>query len=156
MAREIERKFLVCGEGWRAGKSQVYRQGYLSTDNERTVRVRTAGERAFLTVKGVTRGATRAEFDYQIPADDAREMLDTLCLRPLIEKKRYLVEYDGLTWEVDEFLGDNHGLILAEIELDSEDQVFKCPDWVGSEVTGDSRYYNASLVAHPYSEWRDD
>ena len=155
MGKEIERKFLVTGDGWRAGQGSDYRQGYLSTDKERTVRVRIAGDTARLTVKGITEGATRAEYEYRIPVADAEIMLDTLCLRPLIEKRRYRIEHQGMTWEVDEFHGDNAGLVVAEIELQDEQQTFTKPPWVGAEVTDDARFYNANLVAHPYRHWKN-
>ena len=154
MPQEIERKFLIRGEGWRdTGAGTPYRQGYLSTVPERTVRVRLIRDRGYLTVKGIAVGATRAEYEYEIPAGEAGEMLDNLCERPLIEKTRYRIEYQGLVWEVDEFEGDNAGLIIAEVELDEEDQDIMLPDWVGKEVTGDSRYHNASLIAAPYTTW---
>jgi len=154
MPQEIERKFLVKGEDWRvAGTGIPYRQGYLSTALERTVRVRVIRDKGYLTIKGVTVGATRVEYEYEIPAGEASEMLDNLCERPLIEKTRYRLEHHGLTWEVDEFEGDNAGLIVAEVELDEEDQAVMLPDWVGKEVTGERRYYNASLIADPYTSW---
>lgn len=154
MPQEIERKFLVKGEGWRlAASGTPYRQGYLSTVPERSVRVRLIRDKGYLTIKGITVGATRAEYEYEIPAAEAGEMLDNLCERPLIEKTRYRLEHHGLTWEVDEFDGDNAGLIIAEVELDDEDQAITLPDWVGKEVTGERRYYNASLIAEPYSSW---
>ncbi len=154
MALEIERKFLVVGDAWRAlAEGVVYRQGYLSTDADRTLRVRTVGPKGYLTVKGITVGATRTEFEYEIPVADADAMLDELCLRPLIEKTRHRIEFDGLVWEVDVFAGDNHGLVVAEVELAREDQAFRLPDWIGEEVTDDPRYYNANLVAHPYKDW---
>ncbi|MEE8173199.1 MAG: CYTH domain-containing protein [Alphaproteobacteria bacterium] len=154
MAQEIERKFLVAGDAWRAlAEGVVYRQGYLSTDVERTLRVRVAGPKGTLTVKGITVGATRTEFEYEIPLTDAEAMLDALCIRPLIEKTRHRIEFDGLVWEVDVFAGDNHGLVVAEVELAREDQAFRLPDWIGEEVTDDPRYYNANLVAHPYKDW---
>ena len=154
MPVEIERKFLVTGDAWRQqAVGRQYRQGYLSCDPERSVRIRLAGEEAWLTIKGISRGAARVEYEYRIPVDEAREMLDKLCLQPLIEKTRYEVEYSGLTWEVDEFFGDNAGLLIAEVELESEDQSIELPDWVGEDVTHDTRYYNASLIANPYSQW---
>lgn len=154
MAVEIERKFLVSGEGWRKqGPGIAYRQGYLSTAPERNVRVRLGHGKGYLTIKGASVGAARVEYEYEIPSRDAEEMLDNLCERPLIEKTRYRVEHAGLVWEIDEFSGDNAGLIIAEIELDSEDQQLLLPDWVGAEVTGDPRYYNASLIASPYTSW---
>ncbi len=154
MAKEIERKFLVTGEDWRAmAQGTRYRQGYLSTVKERTVRVRTIDDKGFLTVKGVSLGATRSEYEYEIPAADADEMLDDLCEKPIIEKNRYKIPIGDVTWEVDEFLGVNDGLIVAEVELRSEDQSFPKPDWIGDEVTGDPRYFNANLIARPFSTW---
>lgn len=154
MATEIERKFLVTGDAWREVAGLHMSQGYLNADKARTVRVRRAGERAFLTVKGPTHGAVRAEFEYEIPAADAAELL-ALCQGPRIEKIRRRVMYEGFTWEVDEFLGENAGLVVAEIELEREDQAFARPAWLGVEVTHDPRYYNASLVHHPYRLWRN-
>ncbi len=154
MAQEIERKFLVAGDAWRdLAEGVVYRQGYLSTDSDRTVRVRTVGAKGTLTVKGITVGATRTEFEYEIPVADADAMLDALCMRPLIEKTRRKIPFDGLVWEVDEFAGDNDGLVVAEVELSHEDQEFELPDWIGEEVTHDPRYYNANLIAHPFNTW---
>jgi len=153
MAEEIERKFLVTGNAWHAGKSRDYRQGYLSIDKQRTVRVRIAGDAAFLTVKGLTEGATRAEYEYPIPVADAKAMLETLCLRPIIEKRRYRIDHGGMTWEIDEFLGENAGLVVAEIELETAQQSFDKPAWIGEEVTTDPRFFNANLVASPYTTW---
>ena len=154
MPQEIERKFLVRGNGWRDhGAGVPYRQGYLSTVAERTVRVRLIRDKGWLTIKGITVGATRAEYEYEIPADEAGEMLDVLCERPLIEKTRYRIEHQGLIWEVDEFDGDNAGLIIAEVELEEENQTVVLPDWIGEEVTDDPRYYNANLIANPYTTW---
>jgi len=155
MAQEIERKFLLAGDGWRGLATGIaYRQGYLCTGEGRTVRIRIAGDRGFLTVKGPTTGASRSEYEYEIPLADAREMLDTLCPQPQIEKKRYTVPYRGFVWEIDEFFGANQGLVVAEIELDQEDQSFEQPEWIGTEVTGDPRYYNAALCITPYSAWK--
>jgi CYTH domain-containing protein len=151
---EIERKFLVTGSGWRQGHGVRLSQGYLNRDKERTVRIRLAGERAFLTIKGASSGATRAEFEYEIPVADAEELLK-LCDGPIIQKVRHTVAYKGLEWEIDEFLGDNAGLVVAEVELEREDQPFERPGWVGQEVTEDPRYYNSSLAASPYSTWRE-
>jgi CYTH domain-containing protein len=154
MPQEIERKFLIKGEDWRdTGAGIPCRQGYLSTVPERTVRVRLIRNKGYLTIKGITVGATRAEYEYEIPAGEASELLDNLCERPLIEKIRYRIEHHGLTWEVDEFEGENAGLIIAEVELDEEGQSIMLPEWIGKEVTGDSRYYNASLIAAPYITW---
>ncbi|MGO9060187.1 MAG: CYTH domain-containing protein [Candidatus Binataceae bacterium] len=154
MAKEIERKFLVKGDSWRRqGVGKHYRQGYLSTVKERTVRVRTAGDKGFITVKGISVGATRSEYEYEIPLADAKEILDHLCEHPLIEKTRYRIQWAGLTWEVDEFEGENRGLVTAEVELTDEHQAVSLPDWIGHEVTTDPRYFNSSLVAHPFSKW---
>lgn len=154
MGIEIERKFLTSSDDWRGVVEGVdYRQGYLSTLKERTVRVRTVGEQGYLTIKGVSIGASRAEYEYEIPVDDAHELLDELCERPLIEKRRHRIPFAGLIWEVDEFFGENHRLVLAEVELASEDQPFEIPPWIGEEVTGDPRYFNSNLVAHPFSTW---
>ena len=155
MAKEIERKFLVKGAAWRSLAEGVsYRQGYLNSQKERTVRIRTVGEKAYLTVKGPTRGVTRTEFEYEIPYEDCLAMLEELAEKPIIEKKRYRIPAGSYVWEVDEFFGVNEGLILAEIELPSEDAVFEKPDWIGEEVSGDPRYFNSSLVANPYSVWK--
>ena len=155
MAKEIERKFLVKGDAWRAlAKGTTYRQGYLNSAKERTVRVRTAEDKAFLTIKGLTLGATRAEYENEIPFDEGKAMLDALAEKPLIEKKRYKIPAGDITWEIDEFLGDNAGLIVAEVELKSEDQAFDRPAWLGDEVTGDTRYYNANLIKKPFTRWR--
>jgi adenylate cyclase len=153
MGKEIERKYLVRGDAWRELAQGVrYRQGYLSTVKERTVRVRTVDDRGYLTIKGVTIGATRREFEYDIPADDAASLLE-LCEQPLVEKVRYKIPFGGLTWEVDEFEGANQGLIVAECELSSEDQRIELPPWIGNEVTGDPRYFNSNLIAHPFTKW---
>jgi adenylate cyclase len=154
MAAEIERKFLVGNDVWRTLAEPVeIRQGYLSDDPQRIVRVRIAGNRAWLTVKGRSRGASRCEYEYEIPIADAREMLENLCLRPTLEKRRSRIPHAGLVWEVDEFLGENTGLIVAEVELASETQPVDLPPWIAGEVTGDSRYYNSNLLKNPYSRW---
>jgi CYTH domain-containing protein len=151
---EIERKFLVTDDTWRRqATSTSFRQGYLSTVKERTVRVRAAGDEGTLTIKGITVGASRTEFEYPIPVADANAMLDELCEQPIIEKTRHVVDVDGTTWEIDEFAGVNEGLVVAEVELDSPDEQFTSPDWLGDEVTDDPRYFNANLIAHPYSKW---
>jgi len=153
MGVEIERKFLVEGDRWRPSVAGVlYRQGYLNTTKERVVRVRVAGSRAVLTIKGASDGPSRPEFEYEIPLDDARQLLD-LCELPLIEKTRYSIDHEGTIWEVDEFHGPNEGLVIAECELDFEGQEFAKPAWVGREVTDDPRYFNANLVARPFGDW---
>jgi CYTH domain-containing protein len=156
MGIEIERKFLVRGTAWRTGAAGVRCcQGYLNLSPARTVRVRTCGSRGFLTVKGPVHGTARREYEYEIPVADAREMLEELCEKPLIIKDRYTIGYNGFIWEVDQFHGENSGLVVAEIELAHQGQDVPLPDWIGGEVTGDHRYANASLVRHPYSQWKD-
>ncbi len=162
MATEIERKFLLteseptCQEdrhaSWRRAEPVLYCQGYLNRDKARTVRVRIAGNEGRLTVKGPTIGATRAEFEYAIPVADARAML-ALCESGVIEKYRRKILHHGLVWEVDEFLGDNAGLIVAEVELEHEDQPIELPGWIGQEVTNDPRYFNSSLSSKPFQSW---
>ena len=154
MGIEIERKFLLSADTWKElAQGTYYRQGYLNSQKERTVRVRTIGDTGFLTIKGISVGATRMEYEYEIPVEDARVLLSELCEKPLIEKKRYKIEFAGFIWEVDEFFGENEGLIVAEIELESEDQQFEKPEWVGKEVSGDPRYFNSSLIKNPFSSW---
>ena len=154
MATEIERKYLVRNDAWReATVGILFRQGYLSTEPDRTVRVRLEGDIGKLTIKGKTEGIRRSEYEYQIPLQEATELLNTLCLRPLIEKTRYRVEHAGLIWEIDEFYGANEGLVMAEVELESEDTEISLPDWVGQEVSDNPRYNNANLVALPFKDW---
>ncbi|MCP4409408.1 MAG: CYTH domain-containing protein [Gammaproteobacteria bacterium] len=154
MGTEIERKFLLKGGSWRSmAQGTKYRQGYLNSHKNRVVRVRTIADKGYLTIKGITSGATRVEFEYEIPEDDAGAMLDDLCEKPLIEKNRYKIDFAGFVWEVDEFFGENMGLIVAEIELEAEDQPFEKPEWVGDEVTGDPKYFNSNLVINPYLKW---
>lgn len=156
MGREIERKFRVMGDGWKGGDGgSRIRQGYLSIDPDRTVRVRRKGDGAWITIKGRLSGATRAEYEYAIPVADADEMLDTLSIPSVIDKVRHVVRFGGHDWEVDVFEGANAGLVVAELELDSEDQEFERPPWLGEEVTGDGRYANAALVENPYTSWSD-
>ncbi|MCF7848079.1 MAG: CYTH domain-containing protein [Kiritimatiellales bacterium] len=153
MGIEIERKFLVQNDSWKqqAPAGLVCRQGYLVSDHDKTVRIRVIGDKAFLTIKGATYGLSRSEFEYEIPVFDAEDMLQ-LCGNP-VEKTRYRIEHEGMTWELDVFSGENEGLVMAEIELESEDQRFDLPEWVGDEVTGDIRYYNAFLSKHPFKAW---
>jgi len=156
MGIEIERKFLLANDAWRGqGRPTLMRQGYLVADPVRTVRVRIEGERAVITIKSKSTGASRGEWEYEIPVPDAAELLDRLCEKPLIEKTRHRIDYQGHTWEVDEFAGENAGLVVAEIELGSEDETFDKPAWIGQEVTGDARYYNSSLIRLPYSRWKN-
>jgi adenylate cyclase len=153
MGIEIERKYLVDLEKWNALEKPApvyYRQGYMAKEPEKTVRIRVAGEKGFITIKGKSTGATRLEYEYEIPLQDANELLITFC-QGIITKKRYHVYYAGKLWEVDEFLDNNAGLYIAEIELTNEDEAFDLPVWAGKEVTGDKRYYNSNLSVHPYS-----
>ncbi|HVM81466.1 MAG TPA: CYTH domain-containing protein [Stellaceae bacterium] len=155
MALEIERKYLVDTLLWRPhGAGVLYRQGYLSSVKERVVRVRIAGDRGSLTIKGTTTGLTRLEFEYAIPLEDASVLLDRLCERPLIEKTRYRESFAGRSWEIDVFHGDNDGLVVAEIELAKATDAIVLPPWAGAEVSNDPRYFNSNLIAHPYKHWR--
>ena len=134
-------------------EGNYYRQGYIVTDPKKTIRVRITETKCFITIKGESTGATRSEYEYEIPQKDAEELLDNFCVAEL-EKTRYKIIYKNKLWEVDEFLGENEGLIIAEIELNDEDEIFEIPEWVANEVTGDERYYNASLVQNPYHNWK--
>ena len=154
MAKEIERKFLVRPRKWsELGPGLAIRQGYLSTTIERTVRVRTYGERGYVTIKGTTSNISRDEYEYEIPFKDATEILDGLCIRPLIEKTRYRIPFGGHTFEVDEFTGANAGLTVAEVELKSADEKIELPDWIDRDVSGDPRYFNSNLALKPFSTW---
>ncbi|BAY25406.1 adenylate cyclase [Calothrix sp. NIES-2100] len=154
MAAEIERKFLVNGDSWRKlAQGSRYVQGYISTAKQATVRVRIVKDQGYLTIKGGTVQYTRSEFEYPIPVEDAQEMLDTLCDRPLIEKMRYRIEYGNLIWEIDEFDGVNKGLIIAEVELSDEKQLIELPIWIGAEVSDNPKYFNSNLVKHPFTQW---
>ena len=154
MSIEIERKFLVTDESWRKGAVGVrIQQGYLSIEKARTVRVRRAGDQAFLTIKGAVTGVSRPEYEYAIPVTDAEELLATMCLRPQIEKIRYSVSRGAHVWEIDVFDRENAGLIVAEIELTHPDEAFERPAWLGNEVSADPRYFNSNLLAHPFSSW---
>lgn len=155
MAVEIERKFLTKDSTWKLGAEGIlYRQGYLSREKGRTVRIRLAGPKAWITIKGPSEGCSRPEFEYPIPAGDATELF-RLCDGHLVEKTRHRIPFGGLVWEVDEFHGENSGLIVAELELQSPDQEVPLPPWVGAEVTGDRRYDNSSLSVRPFSGWKN-
>ncbi|MGD8795823.1 MAG: CYTH domain-containing protein [Thiohalophilus sp.] len=156
MATEIERKFLLANDNWRklADAGQHLAQGYLIGAAQASVRVRIEGEQANLNIKSATLGIHRQEYEYLIPLEEAREILDTLCEKPIIEKVRYHVKHGKHTWEIDVFEGDNAGLIVAEIELEHVDEEFAHPEWLGKEVSEDVRYYNVNLVKHPYKDWR--
>jgi hypothetical protein len=154
MPKEIERKFLVKGDSWRGlAKSQFYQQGYIDTINQTTIRIRIVGEKGFLTIKGKSQGITRSEYEYQIPLADAQQMLQELCQKPQIQKNRYQIQVKELLWEVDEFLGDNSGLIIAEVELENEDQIIELPEWIAQEVSHDPRYLNYNLAKFSYKNW---
>lgn len=157
MGVEIERKFLLRSGAWRGAvrRSAEMRQGYLAGGENVSVRVRIAGGEARLNMKCGGMVAVRREYEYAIPLDDATELLDEVCAGPLVEKTRHWVEHEGHTWEIDEFSGANAGLLVAEIELDDEHETFARPDWLGAEVTHLTRYYNVSLVNHPYREWSE-
>jgi len=155
MATEIERKFLVNGDSWRDAVLSQERimQGYLANNQNATVRVRVKGEQAFLTIKGAARGISRSEYEYPVPVSDAEAMLAELAVSPPIDKVRYRVRHGDQVWDLDVFAGDNAGLVMAELELEHEDQPFDLPDWAGTEVSGDPRYYNVNLARHPYKHW---
>ena len=157
MGVEIERKFLVVEDSWReaASAEMRFRQGYLSTNPSSSVRVRVHGDRAWLNIKSTTVGVTRSEYEYEIPLADAHAILEELCVKPLIEKTRFIVEHDGRAWEIDVFEGDNAGLVVAEVELESDDEELTLPAWAGDDVSDDVRYYNQRLVEHPYSRWAE-
>lgn len=157
MALEIEHKFLVLCEAWReqVSHSEVFRQGYLSNNPQASVRVRIAGDQATLNIKGMTIGTQRPEYEYVIPVAEAAEMLEQLCEPPIIEKTRHFIRYAGKTWEIDEFAGDNEGLIVAEVELNSVGECFERPLWAGEDVSGIERYYNVSLLKHPFCQWSE-
>jgi adenylate cyclase len=156
MALEIERKFLVRSDAWRSEvqSRELLRQGYLSSGSRCSIRARVAGEQAWLNLKAKRSGMTRLEFEYPIPLADADEILRELCNGPLLEKYRHRIPAGGHVWEIDEFLGDNAGLIVAEIELPDEAAEFERPAWLGPEVTQDERYYNFNLASHPYTQWK--
>ena len=154
MGIEIERKFLVRSDDWRLlGIPVSYSQGYLVADGVKTVRIRTAGEKGYLTIKGGAKGFSRLEYEYEVPIEDASELFK-LCSIPIIRKFRTRVLFGDKIWEVDEFEDDNKGLIMAEIELNSEDETFLIPPWIGSEVTGDPRFYNSCLARNPFKNWQ--
>ncbi len=154
MAIEIERKFLVNSFDYQKQSECTYiHQGYICAEKERVVRVRIYGEKAFITIKNAAIGFSRDEFEYEIPINEAKQMLDVVCIQPTIEKYRYKFQYKGFTWEIDEFLGENEGLVIAEIELESENTSFEIPNFIADEVTNDTRYYNANLIKNPFRNW---
>jgi len=156
MALEIERKFLVDTLKWiksEKGPRHFYRQGYMLAQAEKTIRVRVTDESGFITIKGKTIGASRPEYEYKIPRPDAIELLDQFCSSE-VSKYRYTISFGGKVWEVDEFLGDNEGLVVAELELSSEEEQFAVPDWIGEEVTGVEKYYNSNLSNRPFKQWQ--
>lgn len=155
MATEIERKFLLKDSSWKESADQgtQYCQGYLVGSKAASVRVRIQGKRAFINIKSATIDISRQEYEYEIPLNDAKEMLETLCEKPLIDKTRYFVKNENHLWEIDVFSGDNEGLIVAEVELSDINENFIKPNWLGNEVSGDARYYNVSLVKHPFKDW---
>lgn len=154
MGKEIERKYLVKLEAWvPQGPGVHFKQGYLNSQKERVVRVRIEGDKAKLTIKGVTTGVTRSEFEYGIPVEDAGLLLDNLCEQPLIDKHRHKEQHGGNTWEIDVFHGPNEGLVVAEVELASEDERIELPGFIGAEVSSDPRYFNSNLLKNPYCSW---
>ena len=157
MGKEIEKKYLIDHEKWQKAtkpKGEFYRQGYLLAELNKTIRVRLTEKSGYLTIKGKAIGITTPEYEYPIPMLDAKELLDTLCTSEIV-KIRYKINYDNKIWEIDEFLGDNKGLIIAEIELQSEDEMYELPDFILQEVTGEKRYYNAQLSIMPFKDWQE-
>lgn len=155
MSTEIERKFLLKNDSWKseADAGKEYSQGYIVGSDQASVRVRIEGEQAFINIKSATIGITRLEYEYEVPLNEAYEMLDSLCEKPLISKTRYLVKVQSHTWEIDVFKGDNAGLVVAEIELSDVNESFIKPSWIGEEVSDDARYYNVCLIKHPFKDW---
>jgi len=155
MATEIERKFLVLNQDWQEHtRSELHIvQAYLATNEYSSTRIRIQDDQANINIKSATLGVSRTEFEYAIPVDDAQLMIDDLCIKPVIEKTRYIVKHMQHTWEIDVFSGDNEGLIVAEIELLSPDEAFEKPSWLGEEVSHDKRYYNVCLIENPYKTW---
>jgi CYTH domain-containing protein len=157
MGQEIERKYLLDHPKWQQfdkPKGERYRQGYILTDPEKTIRIRVTETHGYLTIKGLNKGATRPEYEYEIPIAEAEELLDKFAISEL-SKIRYKIPFKGKLWEVDQFLGDNEGLIVAEIELQSEDEQYDLPEWIGKEVTGEEKYYNSTLTLHPFKDWKE-
>lgn len=158
MKFEIERKYLLNQDKWanyEKPKGEFYRQGYILKDPAKTVRVRLTDSNAYITIKGSVEGISRLEYEYEIPQADAKDLLDHFCSSEL-SKTRYKIPYEGKVWEVDEFYGENEGLVLAEIELESEDESYRLPDWISMDVTGDIRYYNSRLTEHPFKSWKEE
>jgi len=154
MKKEIERKFIVLNNSYKnLGSYEYCIQGYIPSTNEPLVRVRTIGEKSFITIKSDINGITRLEYEYEIPNDDANDLLDLFCKKSIVEKNRYTIYHKSTLWEVDEFLGNNQGLVIAEVELDDENQPYNKPDWIGEEVSTDKKYYNYNLFSHPYNKW---
>ncbi len=154
MAYEIERKFLVVNQSYRENAEGVlYKQAYLNSSSDRIVRIRIIGQKGYITIKGPSEGCKRLEFEYEIPYSDAQIMFECLCEKPILEKYRYKVNINDLTWEVDEFMGENKGLIIAELELPNEKHSFTIPNWLGQEVTNDPKYYNSNLIKNPFIKW---
>ena len=154
MALEIERKYLIdLGKIGTLENGIRIKQGYLSTNKDAVVRVRVKNDKAYLTIKGPNNGISRLEFEYEIPFDEANEMLDNLCKKPVIDKTRYIIKHDIHIWEIDVFYGDNEGLVVAEVELKDENEKINLPSWIKEEVTSDNRYFNSNLMKHPYKDW---
>lgn len=158
MGIEIERKYLLSSNEWRkqVNKEVIFQQGYLANNERSSVRIRIEGNVANINIKSMTLGRSRSEFEYDIPLTDAKELIETLCAKPIVKKTRYWVNFAGKCWEIDEFNEENQGLIVAEIELESEDESFEVPSWIGQEVTHLERYYNMCLRKYPFSQWTDE
>lgn len=152
MSIEIERKYLVKNNNWIPKTSHIIKQGYLNRDKDRVVRVRIFDNAGYITIKGKTKGIERSEFEYEIPLSDAEQLLN-MCEKPILEKKRSIVIFDTKKWEIDQFQGENEGLVIAEIELENINEVINLPPWIGIEVSDDPKYYNSNLIYNPYSNW---
>jgi len=154
MGLEIEKKFLIKNDNWKqfVSEEKEITQGYLNANPNRTVRVRITGKQGFLTIKSKSKGSVRSEFEYEIPIEDATELIE-LCEKPILSKTRFIVKFENHKWEIDVFEKENKGLVVAEIELSKEDEFFLTPDWIGKEVTEETKYYNLQLIENPYSEW---
>ena len=154
MKKEIERKFIVLDQSYKnLGNYKYCIQGYIPSNNEPLIRVRIIGNKSYLTIKSDVNGITRLEYEYEIPIQDAKDLLELYCQESIVEKNRYIISYKSTIWEVDEFLGGNKGLVVAEVELTSEDQEYDSPEWIGEEVSTDKKYYNYNLAHHPFQKW---
>ena len=156
MKKEIERKFIILGSSYKdLGDYKHCIQGYIPSTNKPLIRIRTIGNQSFLTMKSDVNGITCLEYEYKIPNQDAKDIMELFCKQSIVEKNRYRIRYKSTLWDVDEFLGENEGLVVAEVELNSENQPYNKPDWIGQEVSTDKKYYNCNLANYPYTQWNN-